>query len=1009
MTIADFGNADFWHDRWRSVLLLAALSFSSISCLAVNPTTRITQYSHTAWRVQDGFFKGSPLTLVQTKDGYLWLGTSSELLRFDGVHFARWEPENGEESPSGSIGALTAAPDGGLWIRSDSGLSRWKDRRLIHIPIKGGDGGVLFEDREGSVWSSAFDSPSASLCRVIELTTRCTPIPGGVGFPYSLIGDQRGDLWMGGSTGLLRWSNGVQTLYQTPALKANTSLGITALANAVDGSIWVGAAKRGRGLGLQRMIQGRWHSFKTRGLDGEALQVMALHVDQSGALWIGTADQGIYRIYKNEVDHFDASEGLSSDTVLRFLEDREGNLWVATDSGVDRFTDRAVVAFTKREGLCRPEVASLLPSRNGSLWIGSDGALNNLRDWRVSCVYIGRSLPGNQVTSLLEDHQGRLWVGLDSSLWVEANGRFRKIAKPDGSEIGFVTGLDEDADHNIWVASKRSSSRVLMRIRNFSVQEEYDGAPMVRRVAADPTGGVWLGLVNGDLSHLREGVLASYPFVHGESAGVFQLLAAADGSVLAATDYGLIGRQGGRNLLMDKRNGLPCNEVNGIVFDNSENLWMFMNCALGRVSNADLQGWKRNPDAKVPLQTFDELDGVRTGLEAFLEAVRSSDGRLWFSNGFALQVVDPNHLHRNAIPPPIHIEQIIADHKSFSIAGQIFLPPLTRDLEISYSGLSLTAPQKVHFRYRLDGRDQSWQDAGTRRQAFYTDLRPGRYHFRVIGSNNDDLWNEEGATLDFVIRPAWYQTRTFLILFALTGLLAAWLLFGLRMRQIAFALNSRFEERLAERTRIARDLHDTFLQTIQGSKMFADTALKQSGDSRRMQAALERLSIWLARATEEGRAALNSLRTSTTETNDLAEAFRRAIEECRLSSSIQASFSLVGDTREMHPIVRDEVYRIGYEAIRNACEHSQAKRLQLTLIYANDLNVRIADDGVGMDVTIAEHGKEGHFGLQGMRERAARIAGKLTFTSSPSGTEVNLVVPGKAIYRKIAANRHRAP
>jgi signal transduction histidine kinase len=245
------------------------------------------------------------------------------------------------------------------------------------------------------------------------------------------------------------------------------------------------------------------------------------------------------------------------------------------------------------------------------------------------------------------------------------------------------------------------------------------------------------------------------------------------------------------------------------------------------------------------------------------------------------------------------------------------------------------------------------------------------------------------------------------------GLLLIAVLYQLRVRRALARANERFElsldERVAERTRIARDLHDTFLQTIQGSKLVADSALKQSADPLRMRSALEQLSVWLEQATEEGRAALNSLRTSTTEANDLAQAFRRAIEECRSENSMECSFSVVGDCREMHPIVRDEVYRIGYEAIRNACVHSQASKLEVTLTYAEELGVRVSDNGVGIDPSVADRGKDGHFGLQGMRERAARIAGNLTVTGSPaSGTEVKLVVPGKIIYRKTTSDLERS-
>jgi signal transduction histidine kinase len=271
----------------------------------------------------------------------------------------------------------------------------------------------------------------------------------------------------------------------------------------------------------------------------------------------------------------------------------------------------------------------------------------------------------------------------------------------------------------------------------------------------------------------------------------------------------------------------------------------------------------------------------------------------------------------------------------------------------------------------------------------------------VIACNNDGVWNEAGDTLDFIVTPAWFQTSWFRILCVVFGVAILRALHKLRLSQIARTISIRFDERLAERTRMARDLHDTFLQTIQGSKLVADRALKPSTDATRMRQALEQLSGWLGKATEEGRAALNSLRTTTTQTNDLAEALRRVTENGLIPSSMSVTFSVVGDAREMHPIVRDEIYRIGYEAIRNAFAHSSASRLEVELRYANDLALRVSDNGIGIDPAIADTGKDGHFGLQGMRERAARIDGKLTIVSSTnSGTEIRLIVPGGIIFQK---------
>jgi signal transduction histidine kinase len=387
------------------------------------------------------------------------------------------------------------------------------------------------------------------------------------------------------------------------------------------------------------------------------------------------------------------------------------------------------------------------------------------------------------------------------------------------------------------------------------------------------------------------------------------------------------------------------------------------------------------------------------------DASRSPDGRLWFANEGVLQVIDPAHLVTNTVVPPVHVENVVANRKNYPAHEGLRLPPQIHDLQIDYTALSFVVPQKVRFRYLLEGHDISWQEPSTRRQAFYNDLGPGKHRFRVIACNNDGVWNENGATLDFTIASAWFQANWFLGFCLVAVLFLIYALYRLRVRQVAKALSARFDERLAERTRMARELHDTFLQTVQGSKLVADNALKKSDDPERMRRAVEQLSVWLGQATQEGRAVLNSLRTSTTQENDLAEAFKRATEECRLIGPIEVSFSVTGDSKEMHPVVRDEIYRVGYEAIRNACTHSRGSRLEVELKYGHDLALHVKDDGVGIDPTIGDHGSEGHFGLQGMHERVARIGGKLTVASSASsGTEITVVVPGGIVFREPSAS-----
>jgi len=971
---------------------------------ALDPARHITQYAHIAWRIEDGAFISSPFTIVQTPDGYMWIGTAGGVLQFDGVHFAPWTPGHGQQLPNSEVHRLMTTRDGSVWIGAPGSLSRWKGHTLTNFATGSRGVDALAEDKDGTVWiGKAYDPHGTGpLCQVRDAGLRCLGPSDGIPFfkAQSAFADRDGALWIGGDTVLLRWAHGTPTVYRPPGLAGNEGMTGVFLAPSPDGGVWVGIPDAS--LGLQRFVDGRWQPFETPTFHGSSLVVTSLHTDREGALWVGTYNRGIYRIHHanggDVVDHFDRTNGLSDNSISDIAEDREGNLWVVTYQGVDRFADTLVASVSVAEGLCSAEASSVVAARDGSIWTGGDGALTRLHDGAVTCFRSGRELPGLEVTSLFEDHAGRLWVGLDQALWVYDGGRFQQVTRPDARPLGLVTGIAEDAEQHIWITVV-GPPRILMRVEGLTVTEDVLKPPMPRRVAPDPTGGLWLGLFSGDLAHVRAGQTTVHVFNHPEGAVVEQLLPEADGSVLAATSYGLIGWRNGKALTLTRKNGLPCEEVYAIAFDLRGNLWLYMNCALGVLASADLQAWKQNPDIAVTVRTFDALDGVRPNLAAFVAGARSPDGRLWFANGLSLQVIDPEHLKRNTVPPPVYIEKVVADRTAYPAQGVLRLPPLNRDLEIDYVGLSFVAPQKVRFRYRLDGRDDAWQEAGTRRQAFYNDLRAGQYRFRVIACNNDGVWNETEASLSFFIAPAWYQRKSFVVSCVSAGILLILLLFRLRMRQATNALSARFDERLAERTRIAREFHDTLLQTIEGSKLVADDALDQSPDPTPMRRAMEQLSEWLARAIQEGRAALHSLRTSTTETNDLAEGLRRATEECRMFSPMKTSFTVQGETREMHPVVRDEIYRIAYEAIRNACVQSKAGELSVELKYAQDLSIRVSDNGVGIPAPLTSRGKDGHYGLQGMHERAERIGAKVKVTSSAnSGTEIAVVIPGRVIF-----------
>jgi signal transduction histidine kinase/ligand-binding sensor domain-containing protein len=988
----------------RSLRICFLLLLATCTAWGVDPNKRISQYGHTAWRIQDGLFSGAPNAIAQTRDGYLWIGTQNGLIRFDGVRFVPWGPLKGKPLSSG-IFSLLAGTDGSLWIGTSTNLAHLQNGNLTNY--LGADGRVnsIVQGHDGRIWitRSRVHDDKGPLCEVKGASLRCYGKADGIPSPYAvpLAEDSKGNLWIGSVNLLIRWRAGSSTVFTPSKAKSGEGLsGIQAIAIDPDGFIWTGMDRRGPGQGLQRLLHGVRKPLNPT-LNQIALQVSALFLDRENALWIGTQDQGIYRLNGDKVDRFSSADGLSSDSVTGFYEDREGNIWIATSEGIDCLRNVRVTTFSTRQGLGANLVDSVLAARDGTIWIGNHGALGALRGDRLSSIQLPNGLLRQQVTSLFEDHAGRLWVGIEDALYVYENGRFNVIRRSNTSAIGAVIAITEDRDNNIW-AEVLGSPMKLLRIQGREVREELQAPrmPAASSLAADPQDGIWLGLVDGDLALYRQGRLVTFSAGNAAKSPVRQILVRADGSILAATSSGLIDWRSGTLRILTSQNGLPCNSHYGLISDNNNAVWLYTQCGLVRVADTELREWWDGTKASVKADTFDVFDGARPSSSAFQpHTSRSPDGRLWFANQNVVQMIDPNHLEVNALPPPVHIEQIVADRVNYSEGGQISLPALTRDLEIDYTALSFVVPQKVRFRYRLENHDPDWQDPGTRRQAFYSNLRPGKYRFYVIACNNDGIWNEKGAILDFSIAPMWYQTMSFRILCFASFVVIGSILYRIRMQQVARAIGVRFDERLAERTRMARELHDTFLQTIQGSKFVVDDGLEEPLDLEKMHRALGQVSGWLEQAIAEGRAALNSLRSSTTLKNDLGPALRRAAESGVVPDGMTVSVSVIGDARELHPIVRDELYRIGNEAIQNAKAHSHGSRLSIDLAYDHDLVLHVRDNGVGIDPGFIMSGREGHHGLRGMRERAARIRGRLTILSSAeSGTDISVIVPGSVSF-----------
>jgi signal transduction histidine kinase len=440
--------------------------------------------------------------------------------------------------------------------------------------------------------------------------------------------------------------------------------------------------------------------------------------------------------------------------------------------------------------------------------------------------------------------------------------------------------------------------------------------------------------------------------------------------------------------------------------DDDHSFWLYTICGLVRISRTELDAWAADSKRTIQVAVFDSSDGVRSIANAggySPRVAKSANGKLWFEAGYGVSVIDPRHLPFNKLPPPVHIEQITVDRKTYDASANLRLPALTRDLEIDYTALSLVAPEKNRFKYKLEGYDRDWQDVGNRRQAFFTNLSPRSYRFRVMASNNSGVWNEAGASLDFSVAPAYYQTTWFRLSSVAAGLALLAALYQLRLRYLKHEFNVSLEARVGERTRIARDLHDTLLQSFQGVllKFYAAT-FKVSDERARTE--LEGVIEQARSAIAEGRDAVQGLRSSVTVTNDLALAMGKVGKELAAQDNgPQFDLQVVGEPRELVPIVRDEVYRIGCEALRNAFRHAQAKRIEAEIQYEpRRLQLRVRDNGKGIDPKVLkEGGRAGHHGLPGMHERAKLVRGKLAVWSElDSGAEIELTIPGSVAYPK---------
>jgi signal transduction histidine kinase/ligand-binding sensor domain-containing protein len=989
----------------RAALAIGLVLACCRCALALDPSFDINQYAHNAWTIRDGFFNSAVHAIAQTPDGYLWLGTETGVVRFDGVRTVAWQPPAGQRLPSMNIWKLMATRDGRLWIGTAAGLASWKDGRLVQYPeLDGQVISALVEDRSGTVWATGIGVPTGRLCAVQGGGVQCSGQDGTLGRGVLCLLEYAGNLWVGSDTGLWRWQPGPpkRYLFSAPAPE------YTSLNSLPDGSLLVLSR-----YGLLRFTAEKLEPYRIPGASQPKGSGFLLR-DRDAGLWIGTFGHGLSHVHEGRTDVFSKADGLSSDSIQALYEDHEGNLWVATSEGLDRFRELAIPTLSAKQGLSGFGAFSVLATKDGSVWLPSQGGLNRWKNGQIAVYTKRESLPDDSSACLFEDDRQRLWVSTLRGIARFENGRFVPLASLSRSRI--VYNIVEAGAGIFWINDQEQGLIHLVGDKEVgrTPWSELGHSDQATTMAYDPgRDGLWLGFYNGGVIFIKDGhVRASYATA-GEPGPrrVTEVQVHADGSVWAATIGGLSRIKDNHVATLNSRNGLPCDTVHWMIEDDDHTAWLYTSCGLARISKAEMDAWIADPSRSVKSTLFDSSSGVEIAALAggySPQVTKSSDGRLWFATPAGVSIIDPQHLSANKISPMVHIERIVADRElrwqnlSASALSNLNLPALSRDVEIDYTGLSLGAPERIRFRYKLEGHDRDWQDVGTRRQAFYNDLPPRKYRFRITAANNNGVWNETGDALEFTIAPAYYQTAWFEALCAMAFLALLWGVYRVRLYQIAREFNVRLEERVGERTRIARDLHDTLLQSFQGLMLRLQVVNELLPDGK----AKEQLETTLERADQaiaEGRGAVYDLRSSVTITNELPEAVRALGDE--LATGDSAAFRLVveGSTRDLHPIIRDEVYRISREALRNAFSHAQARNIETELTYAERaFRLRIRDDGAGIPSEILEQGRAGHYGLPGMRERARQVGGKLEIWSGPrAGTEIELSIPGSVAYSAV--------
>jgi ligand-binding sensor domain-containing protein/signal transduction histidine kinase len=920
--------------------------------------------------MENGLPQNTVQALAQTTDGFLWIGTEVGLVRFDGNNFLTFDQNTKPDPlPGNDITCLFAAKDGSLWVGTTSGLARLKEGRIATFTTSDGlpSNNVrdIGQNPDGSIWFLAGGDTVQFNGRSFE--------------KFETVAYSR----------------------TNPNIMASQPLPGERYAIATTTTLTIGRDKKSE-------------IHFTVGKDLPASRIQHLFADRSGSLWIGT-NAGLVRYASGKLDRFPLTDPLATASILSILEDHEGNLWIGTESGgLHVLRDERFRTLGTRDGISSDSTTTVVEDATGTLWVGTSGyGLNAVTRsgsafTKTKTYTVRDGLTSDIILSLATAPDGDLWVGTPDGLSRLHHGVITSLTTSDGLPDDFIRSLHVDSDNSLWIGTRRGLAHLTFNgsTPHIDTHTQATGlaSDLVGAMARDTNGNLWVATLAG-LSRLTNSphpTITNFTTANGLSSNVItSLLARPNGNLLVGTqDHGR-NSWNGQRFSPVANTGVSQTTIRAILDDGRGHLWFATANGIARCDCGNTGG----PAPGLGLgggmnggcsqwMEFGPADGLRTrqmATNSHPSAWRSRDGLLWFATPKGLVEVDPAHFPVNTVPPPVALVRFAVDDIDQPLSDNALkIPAGHNHFQFDYAGLSFTVPQKVHYRYMLEGFDHQWTDAGSRRSAYYTSIPPGHYTFRVQAANNDGLWNTTGASLVFQLRPHFYQTIWFYLL--LLALAAALVFLALRLRLLR--AEREFRAVLAERNRIAREVHDTLAQGYVGVSVQLEV-LSELLRQNKNEAAARHLDTTRQHVREglaDARQSIWALRSQDSGENTLPVQLRRATEHAD-GHGLEAAFSLYGAYRPMPPGTEREILRIGQEAIHNVKKHAGAKHLTVRLEYGPaELALIVTDDGRGF-ATANGSSPEGHYGLTGMRERADLIGGTLELSSEPgTGTTVHLHV-----------------